>query len=359
MLLALGGGGAANTARRPLGAASLAGLLRVGASPYPVVTVRCEGRSLTHCLCGVVQKVSVQCRSGYASAPTRLASARSSGITGSAQPKEIQAVSQIRGIYDPDAMTCREPQRPDDRAAKHLVELCSRDVEVCLHDDGSEPMMYDLDLRWPDGHVEAMEVTIAIDDDLLRLDLRLARHGSVIPAKESTRNWSLMLAPGTTDVRRVRSKADHLLSLVEQAGVTRFGEPDEHRSVAAAAVLRRLGIAYGLSSPPAREQPRITLVGPAPTRFFVQPESINMVVEDHARRNEKKLALSGCDQRHLFVLLDFTSPEGWNAFMEQGEPPELPPRLPEAITAVWVASDLRGRPVVWRVRRAGRWEVLV
>src|SRR5215211_3909951 len=132
------------------------------------------------------------------------------------------------GGVSPNDMTCREPQRGDDRIAKQLVRLCLPEVEVCLHDDGSEPMMYDLDLRWPDGHIEAMEVTIAIDDDLLRLDLRLVRHGMLISAKESTRNWTLMLASGTTEVRAVRGKADHLLSLVERAGITRFSELEEH-----------------------------------------------------------------------------------------------------------------------------------
>jgi hypothetical protein len=89
-----------------------------------------------------------------------------------------------------------------------------------------------------------------------------------------------------------------------------------------------LGVAHGISFNPGREPPKITLLGPAPARHFIQPKSINEVVEDHARRNEMKLGLSGCDERHLFLLFDFTSPEGWNAFMELGKPPELPPRLP-------------------------------
>jgi hypothetical protein len=260
-------------------------------------------------------------------------------------------------------MACPEPQRGDDRIAKQLVQLCLPEVEVCLHDDGSEPMMYDLDLRWPDGHVEAMEVTIAIDDDLLRLDLRLARDGSVIPAKESTRDWTLGLASGTTEVRAVKGKADHLLSLVERAGVTRFIARDEDEPVAAVRVLHRLGVSHGFNA--RRGPPKINIVSPGTARHWIQPESINKVVEDHARRNEEKLAASGTDQRHLFVLFDFTSPEGWQAFMEQRQPPDLPPLLPEAITTVWTAWPM-GRtlpfgssPVVWRVRRAGRWEVLL
>jgi hypothetical protein len=261
-------------------------------------------------------------------------------------------------------MACREPQRGDDRIAKQLVQLCLPEVEVYLHDDGSEPMMYDLDLWWPDGHVEAMEVTIAIDVELLRLDLRLVRHGTVMPARESTRDWWLGLARGTTDVRAVRGRVDHLLSQIERAGVTRFLGRDEHEAVAAVRLLRRLGVSHGVSFDARSEPPTITIV-PDLTRHFVPPDSINRVVEEHARLNEKKFALSGCDERHLFVLFDWSSQEGWNAFMEQGKPPELPPRLPEAITTVWAAwpsgrtLPIGSSPVVWRVRRGGRWEVLL
>jgi hypothetical protein len=133
-------------------------------------------------------------------------------------------------------------------------------------------------------------------------------------------------------------------------------------------MLRGLGVAHGFSFNAGSEPPKVTLYGPAPARYFIQPEStnsINKVIEDHARRNGNKLALSGHDERHLFVLFDFTSPEGWNAFMEQRKPPDLPPLLPEAITTVWAAwpvgrtLPIGSSPVVWRVRRAGRWEVLL
>jgi hypothetical protein len=186
-------------------------------------------------------------------------------------------------------MNCQEPQRPADRAATHLVRHCLPDVEVCLHDDGSQPMMHDLDLQWPDGHTGAMEVTLAIDADLLRLDLRLARHGSVIPARETTRTWTLMLASGTTEVRAVRDKADHLLSLVERAEITMFSWRDGHQPVPAAQALHWLGVAHGISSNASSEPPSITLLGPGPAVYHGQPKSINAVVEDHARRNEMKL----------------------------------------------------------------------
>jgi len=33
-----------------------------------------------------------------------------------------------------------------------VLRFCLPEVEVCLHDDGSRPGMYDLRLRWPEGH---------------------------------------------------------------------------------------------------------------------------------------------------------------------------------------------------------------
>jgi hypothetical protein len=50
--------------------------------------------------------------------------------------------------------------------------------------------------------------------------------------------------------------------------------------------------------------------------------------------------------------------EAWSGLMER-EPPKAP-QLPDEVTTAWAAgyrSD--GRPVVWRARRPGRWDVLL
>ncbi len=252
-------------------------------------------------------------------------------------------------------MPCREPLRSDDRTAKQLVQLCLRDVEVCLHDDGSEPMMYDLDLRWSDGRVEAMEVTTATSATLRKVAQRIERQGPVI-AKDSTRDWFVWLAAGTTDVSSVRAKIDHLLSLVEQAGITRFGA-QERTSAAVASLHQEAGVLSGLSREAKRQQPRIVLHLPQHW-WRHQPETVNRVVEDHARLNETKLVRSGREERHLFVMFDFSEMEAWSALVER-EPPEAPPELPEAITTAWAATYRQGGPVVWRAHRGSRWEVLL
>jgi hypothetical protein len=172
---------------------------------------------------------------------------------------------------------------------------------VCLQDDGSEPMMYDLDLRWPDGRVEALEVTKATSASMRQLFARLRRQG-MIAATECARSWVVPLATYDTDVRAVRTRIDHLLSLVEQAGLTSFGERDERRSLAVARV-RRLGVNGAYSYPPKDGEPTIRLELPV-RAWWQQPEAVNAVVEDHAARNAEKLTRSGRAERHLFVLFD-------------------------------------------------------
>jgi len=251
-------------------------------------------------------------------------------------------------------MSCREPQRADDRVVKGLLQRCLPGVEVCLHDDGTQDQMYDLDLRWPDGHVAALEVTTHTSEQMLRLGHRIGQQGHVV-ATEAARDWFLWLAVGTDDVQRVRAKADHLLALVERAGVTRLGEREARSSVAVARVRRQLGVNYGFSRE-AKDRPRIVVSLPMDW-FFVQPEAVNEAVEDHARRNAVKLARSGLEERHLFVLM-VPPLRAWTALVER-EPPTAPPQLPEAVTTVWAASYRQGEPVVWRVRRSGCWEVLL
>jgi hypothetical protein len=253
-------------------------------------------------------------------------------------------------------MTCRDPQRPDDQTAKQLVQSCLPEVEVCLHDDGSEPMMYDLDLHWPDGRIEALEVTRATSASMRHLHARLRRLGTVA-ATECARSWVVPLAAYDTDVAAVRARIDHLLGQVEQAGLTSFSERDERRSVAVARV-QRLGVNAAYSYPSRDGQPRIRLELPVQA-WWQQPEAVNAVVEDHAARNAEKLARSGRAERHLFVLLDSGEAQAWSVMLDGG-PPEAAPELPEAVTTAWVTTRRAdGNPTIWRVRCAGRWQVLL
>jgi hypothetical protein len=254
-------------------------------------------------------------------------------------------------------MACPEPQRPAEQTAKQLVRLCLPEVEVCLHDDDTENMMYDLELRWPDGHAEAMEVTTDTASERRRLYDAIERHGRTFDATESQRDWFVYLRTSTTNVRRVRAKIDSYLSLVEQEGLTSFSRRQQHTSNAIATVRRELGVDAGISREPAHKQPKIKLVGPR-DGWWYKPEAVNHAVERHASANAEKLARSGHDERHLFVLIETISFEASSALVAR-RLPEGPPQLPEAITTAWAAGyGVDDAPVVWRVRRTGRWEVL-
>jgi hypothetical protein len=255
------------------------------------------------------------------------------------------------------AMTCREPTRPDELTAKRFMRLCLPEVQVCLHDDGSQQGMHDLDLRWPDGHIEAMEVTTDTAPERRRLGNRIDRQGAVV-ATEATRDWFVWLQAGTTNVRHIRAEIDHHLSLVEQEGLTRFAKHDRHSSDAVANVRRALGVDVATSREAAHEPPRINLLPPMHW-WWEKPEAVNQAVERHAPANAEKLARSGRAARHLLVLIEPISVEAWGALIS-GKVPDDPPQLPEAITTAWAAGyRADGGPVVWRVRRTGHWEVLL
>jgi hypothetical protein len=254
-------------------------------------------------------------------------------------------------------MACPEAQRPDDQTAKQLVRLCLPEVEVCLHDDGREDMMYDLELRWPDGHAEAMEVTTDTAPERRQLYNRIEREGT-FDAIESKRDWFVWLGTGTTDIRRVRAKIDPYLSLIEQEGLTIFSGRQQHTSNAVTTMRRNFGVNLTISREPAHKQPRIKLYGPW-HGWSEKPEAVNDAIERHASANAEKLARSGRDERHLFVLIETISFEASSALVAR-KLPEDPPQLPEAITTAWAAGyGVDEAPVVWRVRRTGRWEVLL
>jgi hypothetical protein len=159
------------------------------------------------------------------------------------------------------------------------------------------------------------------------------------------------------DVAAVRARIYHLLGLVRQAGMTKFGERDERRSVAVALV-RRLGVDSAYSYQPKSDQPKIMLELPV-RGWWQQSEAVNAVVEDHDTRNAEKLARSGKSERHLFVLIDSGEAAAWSALLD-GDPPKRVPVLPEAVTAAWVTTTRAdGNPAVWQVRRGGCWEVLL
>ena len=156
----------------------------------------------------------------------------------------------------------------------------------------------------------------------------------------------------------MRAKIDPYLSLVEQEGLTSFSRRQQHTSNAVATVRRDLGVNLAFSREPAHKQPKIQLVAPL-HGWWEKPEAVNHAVERHASANAEKLTRSAHNERHLFMLIETISFESSSALVAR-KLPEDPPQLPEAITTAWAAGyGVDEAPVVWWVRRTGRWEVLL
>jgi hypothetical protein len=90
----------------------------------------------------------------------------------------------------------------------------------------------------------------------------------------------------------------------------------------------------------------------------VRPENVTGAIEDEATKpdNRRKLAASGCVERHLFVYIHAQKFLPWISLIES-EPPCQPPALPPEITHIWAAADTySGNGFrVWRADQA-HWE---
>jgi hypothetical protein len=267
-------------------------------------------------------------------------------------------------------MECRQPRREEERRVKELLEAIYPGLQVCAHEDGSRPKMHDLDLRWPDGRIEAMEVTSAASGEVSAMkaaahDLLKPQFASVQPVKVR-RAWLVALGAKAhwQEVRphleEVHRQLDECLAALEAEGLPYVYSWETKPLSKAGRALRDLGVAtaIGLAADP---DPVIFLVPPRLEE--VEPAAANLLndeIEANARANADKLGRSGRSERHLFVWIDHIHPvwtvlesmlleEGWDLL------PPKPPELPPEVTAAWAATEVFDT-VVWRVHRSMQWE---
>jgi hypothetical protein len=230
--------------------------------------------------------------------------------------------------------------------------------------------MHDLDLYWPDGRVEAMEVTSASSHAVEAMkaaanDLRKPYRG-MVEAVKVRRCWLVTLAPQQSSqqvgrqLAEIHSQLDERLAQLEAAGMWSFHRwsTDYHSEPGQA--LSKLGVvtAFGL---PADPDSGIFLVPPHPEE--IEPASsklLNDEIEANANANADKLGRSGCQERHLFVWVGQLHPlwtlfesllleEGWDLL------PPSPPNLPPEVTTAWAATEIFDT-VLWRVKPPAPWE---
>jgi hypothetical protein len=267
-------------------------------------------------------------------------------------------------------MECRQPTREEEHRVKELLEAIYPGLQVCQYEDGSRGRMHDLDLCWPDGRIEAMEVTSAASGEVSAMkaaanDL-LKPQFAMVQAVKVSQTWIVALAakPNWRDVRphleEVHRQLDERLADLEAEETSFVNSWQRKPWSKAEQALRNLGVVTAIALP-ADPDPLIFLQPPHPDELEPAATSLlNHEIETNARANAEKLGQSGREERHLFVWIDRIHPV-WTVFqsvlLEEGWDllPLETPNLPPEVTTAWAATEVFDT-VVWRVQRSMQWE---
>ena len=266
-------------------------------------------------------------------------------------------------------MGCRQPGSEEERRVKKLLEEIYSGLQVCGHDDGSRSKMHDLDLRWPDGRIEAMEVTSADSAEVSAIKAAtgdLTPQYTMVQPVKVRRAWVVTLAV-KSDWRKVRPHLaevhrhlDERLADLEAEGTFSFHPWQTKPWSKAEQAVRALDVvaAFGLLPDP---DPMIFLLPPRLEEVeFWAANFLNKEIEANANANADKLSRSGRSERHLFVWIDPIHPiwtvlEGASLEESSGLLPLEAPYLPPEVTTAWAATQVFDT-VVWRVQRSMQWE---
>lgn len=239
-----------------------------------------------------------------------------------------------------------------ERGEENWAALCigaALGVEVEAHDDGSIPSMHDLWIRFPDRAPGAVEVTAAADQRLIQL-WKLVNDGEPWIVPDISGGWAVVLHPNAR-AKRLKSDLPALLLHLESEAIRQvrpeiWWEPGLRDDDA-----RALGILHLFQSGTDYPGSVYVTVDPGPERSGGAVPSdglplLTWVAEWLARHDQvhnlAKLAASGADERHLFLILPSFAQASFavaDLLMRDGAPlPNTPPRLPPEVTHVWTAS---------------------
>lgn len=224
-----------------------------------------------------------------------------------------------------------------------------------------ETSMPDFSLRYPDGRVAAVEVTMSTSQHVVEsaAAIRSRRKGGpCIPGKLVCQSW--MVVPiARANINRIRDEIEPLLAALEAHDIDSFNANLVHGTNEATLLpLRRIGIDH--ASVVKREQPPVIFLLPPGQGTCVDPGHLERAVVDEAFKedNRNKLGSAAEAERHLFIYVDCRNYDAWSAMVD-GTPPRSTPGLPPEISCVWVAARRTQEGyVVWRAQRGRPWEEL-
>ncbi len=222
-------------------------------------------------------------------------------------------------------------------------------VEVTVHDDGSTQGMHDLNILYQDRPPGAVEVTAAADQVMIETWILATRGGRWI-VEGIAGGWAVSHEKDA-NVKRLRAELPDFLRELEAQGVRAvdpetWWEPGPHDERAKALGIRHLfqggtsfpGSVYLLPQPEAERTGGAVPTDGAPlldwlAEWLARPDQVH---------NLEKLARSGADERHLFLILPGFAEARFavtDLLMRDGAAlPDADPELPPEVTHVWAVS---------------------
>jgi hypothetical protein len=246
-------------------------------------------------------------------------------------------------------------QRLEERWAASLMSA-DLGVPVTVHDDGRRESMYDLTIRYLDRSPGAGEVTTVTDGPSVAL-WKLINPPQRWCEPQLAGGWSVGLEP-TASAKLIKRQLPGILAKLEAAGI-REARPRPRRDPLQ---LWDLGIRHLFQSPgtdfPGSIYPTLALPheqtgGVVPHHTNALADWLSSWISDPIRAdNLRKLAASGADERHLFVIFRGFSGAPFqvaDALMrDEAQPPEMDPDLPPELTHLWAVS-------LWNMGHGFRW----
>jgi hypothetical protein len=246
-----------------------------------------------------------------------------------------------------------------ERVAKAVVEHILTGSAMYYRSDQSSGE-YDFDLRYPDGTLVRLEVTMSANQQMKWSAAKLTderKGGHVVKAVACRNGWLVHPLPDA-NINLIREKVDVYLAKVEAAGLTRFfAWTDALESEPVERILRELKIEAGCVFT-WKGTRRICIALPG-QGGMVTSDHVQRAVESEASKadNRRKLGAGTQSERHLFIYVDPLHYLPWVALVNE-EPPAKPPPLPAEISHIWVATITRSQNeyIVWRAARDKRWD---
>lgn len=223
-------------------------------------------------------------------------------------------------------------------AAQHVVAVVGGSFEI--HDTGDEPGQYDVDIRTRAGVSIALEVTSFGGDDWKRTAARVRKQlaGGAF-AGEGLRHQWLVVFPSGSDVRELEAPVTEVLLRLEKEGAdgaTSRYEGDDATLKEVADILREIPVnsVFVFDHDPPSNEPRIFPAQSEPSigGAGALPAALAAVFEK--ADNQRKLARSETDERHLYVFIE---DGGASAVLEGMWPLPAPPQDPTGVVdTLWV-----------------------